>query len=113
MQRLKLGAEIEVPAGTTGIRTMMSDITMATGNEVALIRTASGRRILRMGGPDHVTLSKFDKRIIAHTHPSRRLKLSDADTRSILKHNPKQRSSVIIDALADMGVRIPLLKGNP
>jgi hypothetical protein len=106
LARLKLGADIEIPAGTTGIRTMMSDLTLVSGNEVALLRTVGGRRILRMGGPKSVPLDKYVDRVIAHTHPSGRLNFSQADIKALNKL--EQRSSVIIDPRANMGARLPV-----
>jgi hypothetical protein len=104
LQRLKLGADIEIPAGTKGIRTMMSDLTRVSGNEVALLRMRSGRRVLRMGGPKSVPLGRFVDRVIAHTHPGGRLKFSQADLLALRRL--RQRSSVIIDPWADMGARL-------
>ena len=103
---LRAGADIAIPRGTTGIRRLMSDLTMNTGNEVALLRLTNGGRVLRMGGPRSVQLGRDVERVIAHTHPSGRLAFSGADIAAL--RSRLQRSSVIIDPLADMGARIPV-----
>lgn len=84
----------------------MSDLTRVSGNEVALLRMQSGRRIIRMGGPTSVPVGRYVDRVIAHTHPSGRLKYSGADLRTL--RGLGQRSSVIIDPRADMGARLPV-----
>jgi RHS repeat-associated protein len=106
VQKLVAGADIPIAQGTSGIRTLMSDLTLATGNEVALLRMTDGRRILRMGNEASVSLGRDVKRIIAHTHPSSRLAFSDADLGALIRR--RQRSSVIIDPRADMGARLPV-----
>ena len=103
LQRMRLGAEIEVPAGTQNIRNTMSQLSVASGNEVALLRTISGRRILRMGEPNGVS-AVGAKRIIAHTHPKGSLRFSDADLRALNKR--AQRSSVLISPREDFGIRV-------
>jgi hypothetical protein len=103
--KLRQGVDIPIPRGTTGIRTLMSDLTLVSENEVALLRMKDGTRILRMGGPKSVSVQGAD-RIIAHTHPSGWLKFSDADILALWKRG--QNSSVIIDPRANMGVRLPV-----
>jgi len=101
--------DLEVPVGTQNIRTMMSDLTASTGNEVALFRLQNGSRVIRMGGPDFVPVGSDVSRVIAHTHPSGRLALSDADKFIINKISGGQaRSTVIIDPRSNVGARIPL-----
>ena len=107
LKLLKNGVDVEIAAGTTGIRSTMSRLTTNTGNEVALLRMANGRRILRMGGQDYVDLYGGVERIIAHTHPSGRLAFSPADLRALTARG--QGSSVIIDALADLAARLLIL----
>jgi len=106
VRRLQSGVDVEIPAGTTGIRTLMSDLTLATGNETALLRLSDGTRVLRMGGPTSVSLGRNVKRIVAHTHPSGRLKFSGFDVGAMSARG--QHSSVIIDARANMGARLPV-----
>jgi hypothetical protein len=55
LERLRLGSRVEVPAGTTGIREMMSDISVVTGNEVALVRDKS----VLVGLPREVQTNSF------------------------------------------------------
>ena len=97
---LRAGIDIPIERGTVGIRRLMSDITLNTGNEVALLRLKNGSRVLRMGGPGEVTLGANVARIIAHTHPSGRLAFSGFDIRALMKR--RQSFSVLIDPLADM-----------
>jgi hypothetical protein len=111
VRSLQSGADIPVPCGSTEIRTMMSDLTLNTGNEVALLRMADGSRILRMGGPRNVPLGNNVETVIAHTHPSGRLAFSQADIAAFLARG--QRSSVIIDPNANMGARIPVPRPLP
>ncbi len=111
LRRLQLGAEIEVPAGTQGIRRMMSDLSVVSGNEVALVRTHSGRRVLLMGTPDAVNVGPFSKRVIAHTHPEGSLQFSTPDIRALRKRG--QHSSVIISPREDFGVRLPVPPRTP
>jgi hypothetical protein len=100
---LSQGADVPVPVGTTGIRPMMADITLNTGNEVGLLRLGDGSRVFRMGGPDYVSLGSDVERVIAHTHPSGILEFSDADLMALLRRG--QRSSVLIDPTSAVGVR--------
>ena len=109
--RLRQGIDVEVPPGTTGIRTSMSDLTLVSNNEVALLRLTGGRRVLRMGGPTSVKLGPEVQRVIAHTHPSGRLQFSKNDIAALRKLG--QRSSVIIDPRADIGVRLPVPSAPP
>jgi RHS repeat-associated protein len=102
------GNDIPVPTGTTGIRTIMSDLTASTGNEVALFRLFSGERVIRMGGPRSVPVGSDVSRIIAHTHPSGRLALSSADINAV--QNLGGKSTVIIDPKSDIGARISINK---
>jgi len=106
LERLRLGAHIEIPAGTQGIRKMMSDLSIVSGNEVALVRLQSGRRVLVMGGPNSVSLPPRTARIIAHTHPRGSLRFSLPDLRALNARG--QRSSVIICPQEDIAVRIPV-----
>jgi RHS repeat-associated protein len=106
LRRLELGGAVEVPAGTQGIRQMMSDLSVVSGNEVALVRMDSGRRVLLMGTPDGVNVGPFSQRIIAHTHPKGSLRFSNADIRALQKRG--QHSSVIISPREDFGVRLPV-----
>jgi hypothetical protein len=104
---MRSGADIVILPGTRGIRRLMSDITLSTGNEVALLRLSNGARVLRMGGPKTISLGSNVVRIVAHTHPSGRLAFSGFDKTALL--NREQLWSVIIDPRADMAVvlRIP------
>lgn len=111
LRRLQLGAEIEVPAGTRCIRQMMSDLSVVSGNEVALVRMQSGRRVIMMGTEDAVNVGPFSKRIIAHTHPEGSLRFSNADIRALQKRG--QHSSVIISPREDFGVRLPVPQRTP
>lgn len=43
---------------------MMSDLSIVSGNEVALVRLQSGRRVLMMGTPGAVNIGPFSKRVI-------------------------------------------------
>lgn len=90
---------------------MMSDLSLVSGNEVALFRMRSGRRVIRMGSPKSVYVGKFVARVIAHTHPSGRLKYSNADRKAL--SGLGQRSSVIIDPRADMGARLRVIPLRP
>ncbi|HQZ66099.1 MAG TPA: hypothetical protein PLY87_13515 [Planctomycetaceae bacterium] len=104
--RLQIGADVVVPSGKhgqLGLRNHMSQITLQTRNEVALLRMNDGTRVLRMGGPKSVDVSGA-RRIIAHTHPSGRLALSDADIAAMQRR--AQRSTVIIDPNSDIASRI-------
>ncbi|MBM83313.1 MAG: hypothetical protein CMJ78_22355 [Planctomycetaceae bacterium] len=102
LERLRLGAEIEIPAGTRGIRKMMSDLSVVSGNEVGLLRMADGRRLLVMGGPNAIRLPRNTARIIAHTHPRGRLSFSAADLRALNARG--QTMSVIISPWDDIAV---------
>jgi hypothetical protein len=109
LERLRLGSRVEVPAGTTGIRKLMSDISVVTGNEVALIRDKFGTRWLAQGGPNELILPPNTVRVIAHTHPQGSLRLSGADLKAFsnpLRQN--QRSTVLISPREDFGVRVPI-----
>jgi hypothetical protein len=90
---------------------MMSDLSLVSGNEIALVRMQSGRRVLMMGTPDAVNVGPFAKRIIAHTHPQGSLRFSSPDLRALQKRG--QHSSVIISPREDFGVRIPVPPRNP
>ncbi len=103
-ERLRLGAQIEVPAGTQGIRRTMSSLSVVSGNEVALIRMESGRRLIVMGGPNTIALPKGTARIIAHTHPKGSLRFSAPDVRALNARG--QRSSVLISPREDFGIRL-------
>lgn len=81
----------------------MSDLTLVSGNEVALLRMRDGSRILRMGSVSNVPMGKDVRLIIAHTHPSGRSSLSKLDIRALLIRG--QRSTVIIDPRVDIGFR--------
>jgi proteasome lid subunit RPN8/RPN11 len=112
LQRLRLGAHIEVPAGTQGIRRTMSDLSVVSGNEVALVRMQSGRRVMVMGEPNAVVLPPQTARVIAHTHPQGSLRLSTFDVRTMNRLN--QRSTVIIAPRENIGVRLPVPRtGGP
>jgi hypothetical protein len=106
LQRLRMGAQIEVPARTQGIRSTMSQLSVASGNEVALVRMQSGRRLLIMGEPNGVRVPDRTCRIIAHTHPQGSLRLSGADLRVL--QSLKQKSTVLISPREDFGVRVPI-----
>ena len=106
MQRLQMGAEIPVPRGTTGIRTMMSDLSVVSGNEVALVRLANGNRVMTMGGPNAVQIPRTTSRVIAHTHPQGSLRLSAVDVRTL--NRLEQRSTVLIAPRENIGVRVPV-----
>jgi hypothetical protein len=113
LERLQLGSRIEIPAGTTGIRKMMSDISVVTGNEVALVRDKFGTRWLAQGGPNELILPPNTVRVIAHTHPQGSLRLSGADLKAFsnpLRQN--QRSTVLISPREDFGVRVPIPRTN-
>jgi hypothetical protein len=106
LERLRLGAQIEVPAGTQGIRKMMSDLSIMSGNEVALIRMESGRRLIVMGGINTIILPPRTARIIAHTHPKGSLRFSTPDIRALKARG--QRSSVLISPRENLGIRLPV-----
>ncbi len=105
LRRLEMGAHIEVPAGTKGILTMMSDLSVVSGKEVALVRLQSGRRVLMMGSAGRVNV-KGATRIIAHTHPEGSLRFSSPDVRVLQSRG--QHSSVIISPREKIGVRLPV-----
>jgi len=112
LRRLQLGAHVEVPAGTQGIRRMMSDLSVVSKNEVALIRMESGRRVLVMGEPNSVSLPSQTSRVIAHTHPQGSLRLSTPDIYVMNRLN--QRSTVLISPRDDIGIRVPVPRfGGP
>jgi hypothetical protein len=104
LERLRLGAQIEMPAGTRGIRRIISDLSVVSGNEIALIRLESGRRVLTMGGPNAVRIPKTARRVIAHTHPMGSLRLSAADIHAL--NRLEQRSTVVISPRDDIAVRV-------
>jgi hypothetical protein len=101
---LETGGDVQITAGTQGIRNMMSQVSAGTGREVALLRMKDGTRILRMGEAGFVPVGDNAKRVIAHTHPSGRLAFSDFDYRVLQRLG--QHSSVVIDPIADIAVRI-------
>lgn len=103
--RLKRGVDVEIPIGTQNIRRTMSDLSLVSGNEVALIRLADGTRVMRMGVRNAVDITGA-KRIIAHTHPKGSLRFSQADLRALNARG--QRSSVIISPRDDLGIRLPV-----
>lgn len=112
LQRLQLDAHIDVPAGTQGIRRTMSDLSVVSGNEVALVRMQSGRRVMVMGEPNRVVLPPQTSRVIAHTHPQGSLRLSNPDIR--VMNRLDQRSTVLISPREDFGVRVPVPRvGEP
>lgn len=106
LERLRLDAEIVVPTGTQGIRKMMSDLSVVSGNEVALVRLESGQRVLTMSGPNAVRLPRSTTNVFAHTHPRGSLRLSDVDVRTFNRF--EQRSTVLITPREDFGVRVPI-----
>ena len=85
---------------------MMSDLSVVSGNEVGLLRMASGKRLLVMGGPNAILLPRNTARIIAHTPPKGMLRFSGADLRALNARG--QRSSVIISPWDDIGIRLPV-----
>ena len=107
---LNAGADVPIPVGTRGLTNMMSQLTLRSRNEVALLRLQDGSRILRMGTPTSVTLGIPGRspvtRIIAHTHPSGRIGFSRFDVAALMKRG--QASSVIIDPNVGMGARLPV-----
>ena len=105
----QFGDDIPVPPGTQNIRTMMSDLSLSTGNEVALFRLQNGQRVIRMGGANYVNVGSDVARGIAHTHPSGRLALSHADVYTIQRLGG--RSTVVIDPRANVSARISV--NNP
>ncbi|HHK41133.1 MAG TPA: hypothetical protein ENJ50_01840 [Planctomycetaceae bacterium] len=110
LERLKLGAQIEIPPGTQGIRKTMSDLSVVSGNEVALVRLRNGKRVLVMGEPNAVKLPPNTVLIIAHTHPKGSLRFSAADLRALNARG--QRSSVLISPREDFGIRLPVVPGG-
>ena len=103
LDAIQRGIDVPIPQGTTGIRTMMADISATTGNEVGLLRMTDGSRVMRLGGPDFVPLGEDVQRLIAHTHPSGDLRLSPADIRALSRRN--QQSTVLINPQDAYGVR--------
>jgi len=106
MQRLQMGAEVPVPRGTTGIRTMMSVLSVVSGNEVVLVRLGNGNRVMTMGGPNAVQIPRNTTRVIARTHPQRSLRLSAVDVRTL--NRLEQRSTVLNAPRENIGVRVPV-----
>ena len=104
---LEAGLDVEIKAGTQGIRNMMSQLTANSGREVALLRMKYGTRILRMGEEGFVPIGRDVERAIAHTHPSGRLAFSRADYTILQRLG--QHSSVVIDPRADIAARIQSL----
>lgn len=81
----------------------LTPFTAVTGSEVALLRLTDGRRVLRLGNFNSVSVDGA-ARIIAHTHPNGFLALSAADVYMLRVLG--QRSSVLIDPVSTMGSRI-------
>jgi hypothetical protein len=104
MEVLARGDDVPIPQGTTGIRTMMADITANTGDEVALLRLTDGTRVLRPGGPNYVVLGDDVETVIAHTHPSGNLEFSGADIKALTTRG--QKSSALIDPKTAFGTRL-------
>ena len=90
--QLEAGENVVVPADAPYVETM-SELTVATGREVALLRLEDGRQILTMGDKSSVELPS-DVKIIAHTHPGGRLWFSKEDEAAL--HAAGQDSSVLI-----------------
>ncbi|MCR9295112.1 MAG: hypothetical protein NXI32_20535 [bacterium] len=63
----------------------MSDLSVVSGNEVALIEVESELRLIVMGGPNTIALPEGTARIIAHTHSQGSLRFSAPDIRSWLR----------------------------
>lgn len=72
---IKVGFELKLPRGSTGVGELMDEYTMLANREVGIIRKADGSRVMRFGGEKHVPV-RADERLIVHTHPSGNLKLS-------------------------------------
>ncbi len=104
MRRLQLGAQIEIPPGTQGIRRMMSDLSVVLEKEVALVRLRSGRRVLVMGESNAVRIPATTSRVIAHTHHRGSLRLSVQDIRTLNIFD--QQSTVLISPREDIAVRV-------
>ena len=99
-----------MPSGSMSAQ-LMSELTVATGKEVALIRIGN-QRFLRLGTSDGVPVGDAE-RLIAHTHPSGELRFSvgpDSDMAVFtdpLLNLTKQKSSVLI-APDGSAVRLPI-----
>jgi len=106
LKALQSGTDVLVPPGTTGIRTMMADITANTGNEVALLRLTNGSRVFRLGTPKYVLLGPDVKTVIAHTHSGGILEFSESDFDALTARG--QRSSVLIDPKSAFGTRVSI-----
>lgn len=103
MKVLQSGVDVPVPQGATGIRTMMADITATIGNEVGLLRPNDGSRVLRIDGPNELSLENVET-VIVHTQPNGILEFSGADIRALTERD--QLSSILIDPQSAVGVRV-------
>jgi hypothetical protein len=113
VETLKNGGRIEIPTGTLGIRTLISDASVGGGGrEVLLFRAQDGKRYIVMGPelkPGKLPSVAFPNDItrpIAHTHPSGNLVLSPNDIIPLKDRGMK--SHVIIDPYLNRGARLPV-----
>ena len=110
LDRLEKGEAIALPAkdlGDAETYQLMSELTMATGHEVALLRTddsngywkslgePDGQQFLVLGDTSSINLPK-DVKVLAHTHPGGDLRLSEEDEAALGARN--QTSSVVVGA---------------
>lgn len=92
----------DIVAGTGDVTvTLMQELTIATGREVALLRRIGGERFLRLGDAKSVPIADDERDellIIAHTHPNGGLLLSETDIAVILDtdYGTSRGSSVVI-----------------
>jgi hypothetical protein len=106
ISRLRRG-DVEMPSGWMSAQ-LMGDLTVATGQEVALIRIGN-QRLLRLGGADSAYVGDAT-RLIAHTHPSGVLRFStgaESDMTVFTDILTRQRSSVLV-APDGTAVRLPI-----
>jgi hypothetical protein len=111
LETLKNGGRIEIPPGTIGIRTFMSDAAI-DNREILLFRAKDGKRYVVMG-PEvkpktlpSVRLPADTLRPIAHTHPFGGFVLSEKDIITLKDRGMK--SHVIIDSSINRAVRLPV-----
>ena len=93
--KLARNRQVPMPKGTASAQ-LMSDLSNATGREVALLRLQDGRRVLRLGNRAGKVSARGASRIIAHTHPSGDISRFSGDDLWQLVMKRKQRSSVLI-----------------
>jgi hypothetical protein len=102
-------SDVEMPPGSMSAQ-LMGELTVATEQEVALIRIGN-QRLLRLGGADSAFVGDAD-RLIAHTHPSGVLRFStgpESDMSVFTDILTKQRSSVLV-APDGTAVRLPIVR---